>query len=152
MKLNLLIILFASNSLVACGQTTTQKTENKSENLITDSKPIQNNNTMDLNKIANPIVKTAIEALQANDINAWYSHFTSDAKFSDDGRSLDFKSFFDNAFDKKEKFLTIDKVENGGKDIYGNFFAGQWGTFNVFFKFNINANGKIDRLDIGQGK
>ena len=57
MKLNLLIILFASNSLVACGQTTTQKTENKSENLITDSKPIQNNNTMDLNKIANPIVK-----------------------------------------------------------------------------------------------
>ncbi len=105
---------------------------------------------MDLSKITNPIIKSDIEALQANEIKAWYAHFTNEVVFTDDGRTLSFKSFFDNAFDKKEKFLTIDKVENDGKDLYGNFYAGQWGTFDVFFKFTINDEGKITRLDIGQ--
>lgn len=108
--------------------------------------------TMDLDKITNQTVKNAIAALQANDKDTWFSYFTDNAVFTDDGRTLGFKSFFDNAFDKKEKFLTIDKVENDGKDIFGNFYAGQWGTFNVYFKFSLNDDGKISRLDIGQGK
>jgi hypothetical protein len=33
---------------------------------------------MDFSKLKNPNVKSAIEALQANDLNAWYSHFTTD--------------------------------------------------------------------------
>ncbi|MBX3242212.1 MAG: nuclear transport factor 2 family protein [Chitinophagaceae bacterium] len=105
---------------------------------------------MDLSKISNKNVRQAIEALQANDKKAWYSYFTEDAIFTDDGRTLNFRSFFDNAFDKKEKFLDIGKIENEGKDIYGNFYAGQWGTFRVFFKFHQDADGKFDRLDIGQ--
>ncbi|MCH5687947.1 hypothetical protein LWM68_28980 [Niabella sp. W65] len=68
---------------------------------------------------------------------------------TDDGNTVDFKRFFEKALGV-EKFLTIDKVENDGKNIYGNFRAGQWGTFKVFFKFRLNTNGKFDRLDIGQ--
>ncbi|MEI2757942.1 MAG: hypothetical protein V9G42_00765 [Bacteroidia bacterium] len=105
---------------------------------------------MDISKLTNETVKNAIEALQTNDKNTWYTYFTNDAVFTDDGRTLGFKSFFDNAFDKKEKFLSIDTVTNEGKDIYGNFYAGQWGTFKVYFKFHINTEGKINRLDIGQ--
>ncbi len=107
---------------------------------------------MDISKITNPQVKQAIEALQNNDKKAWFSFFTKDAVFTDDGRIMDFTSFFDNAFKHKEKFLTIDKVENNGKDIFGNFFAGQWGTFKVYFKFHQQADGKLNRLDIGQSK
>jgi len=105
---------------------------------------------MDLSNLSNETVKKAIEALQANDKNAWYSYFTENTVFTDDGRTLNFKSFFDNAFDKKEKFLNIDHIENNGQDIYGNFNAGQWGTFRVYFKFRQNTQGKFDRLDIGQ--
>lgn len=131
----------------ACGQT---KNEQISEE--TSTKEISNNNTMDLSKISNPQVKQAIEALQSSNKTEFYSYFTSDVKFTDDGRALDFKSFFDNAFNHKEKFLTIDKVENEGKDITGNFFAGQWGTFKVYFKFHQQADGKFNGLDIGQAK
>ncbi len=107
---------------------------------------------MDLSKITNDTVRKAIEALQNNDKQAWFSFFTDDAIFTDDGRDLDLRSFFDNAFDKKEKFLSLDKVENDGRDLYGSFYAGQWGTFKVFFKFHIHPEGKIHRLDIGQAK
>lgn len=108
--------------------------------------------TMDSSKITNPLVRKAIEALQNNDKSAWNSCFTEDVLFTDDGRILDFASFFNNAFKHKEKFLTIDKIENDGKDIYGSFYAGQWGTFKVFFKFQQQADGKLNRLDIGQTK
>lgn len=126
-------------SLTACAQKNNQPKKQQSI-------------TMDLSKITNTVAREAIEALQVNDIKKWYSYFTTDAVFTDDGRTLGLKSFFDNAFDKKEKFLSIDRVGNEGKDIYGDFYAGQWGTFKVFFKFHINADGKISRLDIGQGK
>ncbi|MCC7222709.1 MAG: hypothetical protein IT273_03225 [Chitinophagales bacterium] len=136
-----IICLFVAISFTACGQS--------SQSLTTKNQAITAND-MDLSKITNEAVKKAIEALQANDKNAWYAYFTNDALFTDDGRTMNFKSFFDNAFEKKEKFLSIDKIENEGQDIYGNFYAGQWGTFKVFFKFHLNAEGKINRLDIGQ--
>lgn len=137
----LILILVYSLSLTACGQ---QTKNNK------NPQTIKTENKMDLSKISNENVRKAIEALQTNNKNVWYSYFTSDAVFTDDGRTLDFKSFFDNAFNHKEKFLTIEKIENNGKDITGNFYAGQWGTFKVFFKFHQNPDGKFNRIDIGQ--
>lgn len=107
---------------------------------------------MDISQITNPVVKNAVEALQNNDKKAFYSYFTEDAVFTDDARTLNLKNFFDNAFNHKEKFLTLDKIENDGKSLTGDFFAGQWGTFKVFFNFHINNAGKITRLDIGQVK
>lgn len=137
----LLIAIALFTSITSCGQTTGK---NKTQ--------IKTTNKMDLSKISNESVRNAVEALQENDKATWYSYFTEDAIFTDDGRKMDFKSFFDNAFDKKEKFLSLDKIENGGKDLYGDFYAGQWGTFKVFFKFHQNSDGKFSRIDIGQAK
>ncbi|CAM3840860.1 SnoaL-like domain-containing protein [Elizabethkingia bruuniana] len=103
---------------------------------------------MDLSKITNKQVKNAIEALQSGDTKL-YSYFTENPEMTDDGHRIEFKSFFAKALGN-EKFLSIDKVEDDGKTLYGNFKAGQWGTFRVFFKFHQNANGKFERLDIGQ--
>jgi len=105
---------------------------------------------MDLSTISNETVKQAIEALQTNDKEAFFSQFTADAKFSDDGNEKDFKAFFDNAFNYQEKFISLDTIEKGGKNIEGDFFAGQWGTFKVYFDFTLNSSDKIERLDIGQ--
>lgn len=141
-----LLLLFSALIVNACAQT---PKNDKHQTAVETSKT---DNTMDISKITNPQVKQAIEALQASDKQAWYAYFTSDAVFTDDGRTLEFKSFFDNAFNHKEKFLSIEKVENDGKDVYGNFYAGQWGTFKVYFKFHQQADGKFNRIDIGQAK
>jgi len=135
-------------SVTACAQTKTEKTQNISETKHLTLKKTQQ--TMELSKITNPTVKSAVEALQSGD-KSWYSYFTENPAMTDDGNKVDFKSFFSKALGE-EKFLTIDKVENDGKYITGNFKAGSWGTFKVFFKFHQNADGKFDRLDIGQAK
>lgn len=130
-------------SCTACGQ---KKREMDTQKSITTQK--QKN--MDLSKITDEMVRQAVQALQDGD-QSWYTYFTENPVMTDDGNTVDFKSFFSNALGK-EKFLSLDKVENDGKSIYGNFQAGKWGTFPVFFRFHKNNDGKFDRLDIGQAK
>lgn len=144
MKRFLLLLFPLCLSLTACGQQQNSSLKSKQNT----EKKSKNTQTMDLSKITNPTVKEAMEALQNGD-KIWYSFFTENPVMTDDGNKIDFKNFFSKALGT-EKFLTIDKVENDGKDIYGNFKAGNWGTFRVFFKFHQNADGKFDRLDIGQ--
>lgn len=138
---NFIIVSAIGLSFTACGQQTVKE---KQTSAIISKKQ----QTMDLSKITDPQVKQAIEALQSGDKN-WYSFFTENPAMTDDGNKVDFKAFFANALGK-EVFLSIDHVENDSKNIHGNFKAGQWGTFPVFFKFHKNADGKFDRLDIGQ--
>jgi len=104
---------------------------------------------MDLSKITNTTVNAAMTAWQNGDSKMFLSHFTANPTMTDDGNPRDFQGFVKQACGE-EKFLTIDSVENDGKGITGNFKAGKWGTFKVFFKFHQNADGKFDRLDIGQ--
>lgn len=125
----------------ACGQQNNRSSQNKND---------KTRQKMDLSRITNEKVKQAIQALQAGD-KSWYTFFTDNPVMTDDGNKVDFKTFFAKALGN-EKFLSIDKVENDGKDVYGSFKTGQWGTFNVFFKFHLNADGRFDRLDIGQPK
>ncbi len=106
-------------------------------------------NTMNTDKLTNTTVKKAIDALQTTDSKAWFALFTADAELYDDGNKMNFRSFFEKALGH-ERFTSIDKVENNGLDLYGKFHSDQWGDFKTYFKFHINAAGKINRLDIGQ--
>jgi len=132
-------------SITACAQN--KKTEKSSDKQQTTIKKTQQ--TMDLSKITNPTVNAAMTAWQNGDSKTFLSYFTANPTMTDDGSPRGFQGFVKEACGE-EKFLTIDSVENDGKDITGNFKAGKWGTFKVFFKFHQNSDGKFDRLDIGQ--
>lgn len=148
-KLNIkLYVLAICFSITACAQNSKTETKEKvSENKNITTKKTQDK--MDLSKITNPTVNAAMTAWQNGDSKTFLSYFTASPTMTDDGSPRSFQSFVKDACGE-EKFLTIDSVENEGKDITGNFKAGKWGTFKVFFRFHLNADGKFDRLDIGQ--
>ncbi|WP_186647902.1 hypothetical protein [Fluviispira vulneris] len=100
-------------------------------------------------KITNPKVKAAVDALQAGNLADWLACFSDNAKLFDDGKAMNLKSFSKDALGH-EKFVSIDKVENNSMDIYGQFETEKWGSFKTYFKFHLGANGKFERLDIGQ--
>lgn len=139
MKKLLMPLLLAGLSCTTCGQ-------NPSANKKTTT---QQTVTMDTSKLSNPAVKAAIAALQLGNKNDWFALFTDDATLYDDGNKMEFRSFFEKALGH-ERFTSIDKTENNGLDVYGRFHSDQWGDFKTYFKFQINAAGKISRLDIGQ--
>ncbi len=107
--------------------------------------------TINTKKISHPVAKAAIDALQAGDKKAWFALFAKHAEFYDDGRRIDFQAFFTQALGH-ERFTSIDKVEENGLAIYGKFHSDHWGDFKTYFKFRINTDGKISRLDIGQAQ
>lgn len=104
---------------------------------------------IDLTKLSNAKVKAAITALQKGDEKTWFPLFAADIAFYDDGNQMKFNNFFKKALGH-ERFTSIDKVENNGLDVYGQFHSDQWGDFKSYFKFVVNKEGKIARLDIGQ--
>lgn len=104
---------------------------------------------MDTSQLINPTVRSAFEAWQKGDSKGWLAHFTSSPHLLDDGNPRDFKEFSTQAIGH-ERFTSIDKVENNGLDIYGHFHSDTWGNFKTYFKFHPGADGKIDRLEIGQ--
>jgi hypothetical protein len=104
---------------------------------------------VDTGALRNPTVKAAIDALQKGDKKAWSSLFEPGAKLYDDGRPRSLEKFIKDALGH-ERFTSIDRIENDGLGLVGDFHSDQWGTFRTFFKFHLAPAGTISRLDIGQ--
>lgn len=121
------------------------------DNKQLDAEQIKNQSRikMDIDKITNPVAQRAIEALQIGDRDAWSALFTSQASFYDDGNKRDLGAFTKSAIGH-ERFTSIDKVEDDGTSVFGNFHSDQWGDFKTYFKFTIGSDGKINKLEIGQ--
>lgn len=141
--LPMIAVLAVSFSFKACGQSKTPKSETTTT--------IKETQKMDTDKLTNATVKAAFDAWQNGDSKTFLSYFAADAKLYDDGNPRNFQSFVKEACGH-ERFTSIEKVENEGKDITGNFHTESWGDFKTYFKFSINAEGKFNRLDIGQAK
>ena len=104
---------------------------------------------IDLEKLTNTGVRRAIQALQSGDKAAWLSCFSTDVTMTDDGSPRSFAKFSDQALGS-ERFLSIDKVDGAGLHLTGHFHSDQWGEFKTYFKFHTGADGKFDRLEVGQ--
>ncbi len=102
-----------------------------------------------LAKLTNPTVRAAIEALQKGDKEAWSTLFAPNATMLDDGHPLDLRFFTKDALGH-EHFTSIDKIENDGLSLEGTFHSDTWGNFRTYFRFHLSAEGKINRLDVGQ--
>ncbi|SDL96438.1 Cif family virulence factor [Siphonobacter aquaeclarae] len=105
---------------------------------------------MDYSAITHPVSRAAIEAWQKGDAKAWNALFAPNAQFFDDGNPRDLHRFSSEAIGH-ERFTSIDRVEDNGLSIYGHFHSDTWGDFRTYFKFHVNREGKIERLEIGQG-
>ena len=104
---------------------------------------------MTSNQLTNATVKAAVEALQKGDKKAWKALFTADAEMYDDGKPRGLEDFSEGAVGH-ERFTKIERVENNGSDVYGQFHPDQWGELQDVFKFHLTPDHKIKRLDIGQ--
>lgn len=105
--------------------------------------------TPNYQELTNPVVKTAIEAWQKGDSELWLSYFTEDAELYDDDQPRNFLKFSTEAIGN-EYFIRIDKVTDKGLSVFGELHSDTWGDFKTYFKFHINGEGSIYRLDIGQ--
>lgn len=122
--------------LNACGQT------NSKSNKMMTTENIE---------LTTPLVQKAIIALNEQDTKTWYSLFTENTTFSDDGRKIDFKNWCDRELfgNSKCSVIRIDKVKNNGLNVYCLFHSDNYGDFKTFMNFKTNGE-KFVSLDVGQ--
>ena len=101
---------------------------------------------LDLHAVDQPIVRSAIEAM-----NSRYELFSDKPKLTDDGNPQDFSEWSEReVFGSSIAYLaSIDKVEDAGTTIYGKFHSDQGGDFKTFVRFHLE-NDKITKLEVGQ--
>jgi hypothetical protein len=104
---------------------------------------------METAQLKNPTVRAAIEALQRGDRGAWRALFVADAELYDDGAQRNLAEFTASALGH-ERFRSIERIDNDGLEVTGDFQTEQWGDFRSYFRFQLAADGKIARLDIGE--
>jgi len=106
---------------------------------------------LDIDRLTNPTVRAAIQALQCGNKEAWAALFEPDATLYDDGNPRSLLKFTEEALGH-ERFTSIDRIENRGLDLTGSFHSETWGDFRTYFRFQLSANDKIKRLEIGQAE
>ena len=104
----------------------------------------------DLSAIGDPVVKSAVEALNARDRKRWFGLFTEWPGFSDDGVPREFAKWCDDELfgSAAAYIISIDRAEDGGLTFYASYHSDKWGDFRTFWKFVVEG-GKISRLDVG---
>ena len=106
---------------------------------------------LDLHVIDQPLVRSAIEAMNSRNKKQWYRLFFDKPKLTDDGNPQDFSEWSEReVFGSSIAYLaSIDKVEDAGTTIYGKFHSDQGGDFKTFVRFHLE-NDKITKLEVGQ--
>jgi len=103
-----------------------------------------------LARVGDPVVRSAVVALNARDRKAWFGLFTGKPAFSDDGITRDFAKWCDEElFGSAVAYIvSIDKVEKGGLTFYARYHSDKWGDFQTFWRFAVEG-GKVSKLDVG---
>jgi hypothetical protein len=108
---------------------------------------------IDLHAVDQPIVRSAIEAMNSGNKKQWYELFSNKPKLTDYGNPYDFSEWSERElfglWSSVAYLASIDKVEDGGLMIYGKFHSDQWGDFKTFMRFHVE-NDKITKLEVGQ--
>jgi hypothetical protein len=106
---------------------------------------------LELDKIADQVVRSAIEAMNSRNQKQWYESFSDSRSFTDDGVPHDFTEWCEaELFGASLTYLaSIDKVEDAGLTIYGTFHSDQWGGFKTFLRFHVE-NGTITKMDVAK--
>src|SRR5690349_10705427 len=104
---------------------------------------------MNTDVLTNPLVKAAIEALNARDRERWFKLFTDDVTMTDDGNMHDFREWADEEFfgSSRTYLKSIERVEDDGLTLYSRLHSDQWGEFDTFMKFQTDGK-HIMRLDV----
>jgi len=106
---------------------------------------------MDSDRLLDPVVKSALQAMSDGDRSAWLDLFEAHAILTDDGNDRDYKQWSDSEIfgAGRGRITSISKVVDRGVTIHANFHSARWGDFKTFWKFEIR-DGKIVRLYVRQ--
>ncbi|HSA50800.1 MAG TPA: nuclear transport factor 2 family protein [Yinghuangia sp.] len=100
-------------------------------------------------QLSDPAVRALVEAVNANDREAFLAVLTADATMSDDGSDRDLHQWIDKEIFSAGGRMDIQDESDGGRALTVLFTNDTWGTMRTRWKFVVDGR-RITRFETGQ--
>jgi hypothetical protein len=106
---------------------------------------------VDVNQLADPVVRKFVEAVNAGDRDAFFGLLTEDATMSDDGSERDLEEWVDREIFSSNGRMEVDSQSDGGRSLIVNYTNSTYGAMRTAWKFSVEED-KVSRFETGQAR
>ncbi|GHE68373.1 hypothetical protein GCM10017771_92060 [Streptomyces capitiformicae] len=101
-------------------------------------------------KLSDPTVRAFVNAVNANDEEAFMTLLTDDATMSDDGSDRNLAQWADREIFSSHGHIEVQHESDGGRTIVANYRNDTWGEMRTAWRFTVAEDGRISRFETGQ--
>lgn len=99
--------------------------------------------------VADPIVRSFINAINEGDRDAFFAVLTPDATMSDDGTERNLTEWVDHEIFDANGHMDVESVTDDGRSLIANYRNDTYGAMRTSWRFVV-TEGRISRFETGQ--
>lgn len=105
--------------------------------------------TIPVERLADPVVRAFVTALNANDKDAFFGLLTPDATMSDDGTERNLRDWTEREVFSSNGRMEVEDEADGGRTLVATYTNDTWGSMRTAWRFTVEG-GKVSRFETGQ--
>jgi SnoaL-like domain len=100
-------------------------------------------------KLADPVVRRFVEAVNAGDRDAFFALLTPNASMSDDGTERDLEEWVNREIFSSDARMEVESQSDDGRSLIVNYTNSTWGAMRTAWKFVVEGD-RVSRFETGQ--
>ena len=105
--------------------------------------------TIPVDKLTNPVVRTFVAALNANDEAAFRDVLAPGASMADDGTDRDIAEWTEKEIFSSRGHMEVESEKDDGLTLVARYRNDTWGEMRTRWQFTVDG-GKVTRFETGQ--
>ncbi|MEU7030566.1 nuclear transport factor 2 family protein [Streptomyces sp. NPDC015232] len=105
--------------------------------------------TIPVDRLADPVVRAFVTALNANDRDAFFGVLTPDATMSDDGTERNLRDWTEREVFSSHGRMEVEDETDGGRGLVATYTNDTWGSMRTAWRFTVEGD-KVARFETGQ--
>jgi hypothetical protein len=103
-----------------------------------------------LDDVADPTVRSVLQAINAGDRAAFLARFAPDATMSDDGSERDLGQWIDREIFTVNGHIEVESQSDGGRSFVARYRNDTWGDMRTTWSFTLADDGRVAHMATGQ--
>ncbi|MET9844289.1 nuclear transport factor 2 family protein [Streptomyces ossamyceticus] len=101
-------------------------------------------------RLSDPTVRAFVNAVNAQDRDAFMALLADDATMSDDGSDRDLTDWTDREIFSSHGHMEVQRESDGGRSLVANYRNDTWGEMRTAWRFTVSDDGRISHFETGQ--
>ncbi|GAB2930170.1 nuclear transport factor 2 family protein [Streptomyces heilongjiangensis] len=101
-------------------------------------------------RLSDPTVRAFVNAVNAQDRDAFMALLADDATMSDDGSDRDLADWTDREIFSSHGHIEVRRESDGGRSLVADYRNDTWGEMRTTWRFTVSDDGRISHFETGQ--